>query len=105
MIHGVRETETIYRGKVKTLTCQGRGNPRPTIAWLKNGQKITNSSRVAHTSSVSGDKLVTSELLITDTKHEDSGVYTCVIDNTVGGTNSSGTILVLGKLTTNTRGK
>ena len=39
---------------------------------------------------------MTSELVITDTKYEDSGVYTCVIDNTVGGTNSSGTISVHG---------
>ena len=49
-------------------------------------------------STTSPDKLVTSELVITDTKYEDSGVYTCVIGNTVGGINSSGTISVHGEL-------
>ena len=43
LIHGVIKTEIIHRGKVKSLTCQGKGNSRPTIAWLKNGQKNTNS--------------------------------------------------------------
>ena len=98
MISEVIKTQIIITGKVATLTCKGKGNPRPTVAWLKNGQKIANNSRATQSLSVSGDKLVTSELVITDTKYEDSGVYTCMIDNTVGGTNSSGTLLVHGKL-------
>ena len=96
------KTQTIIMGKVTNLTCQGKGNPQPTVAWLKNGQKIANSSRLTLILSASRDKLVTSELLITDTKYEDSGVYTCVIDNTVDRTNSSGTILVHGKLVDST---
>ena len=96
VIRGLIETQTIIRGHVTKLTCQGKGDPGPTIAWLKNGQRTTNNSRVTISSSESGDKSMTSELVITDTKYEDSGVYTCVIDNTVGGTNSSGTISVHG---------
>ena len=99
------KTQTIITGKVTILTCQGKGNPRPTIAWLKNGQKIKKSNRVTLSSSASGDKLVTFELVITDTKYEDSGVYTCVIFNSMGGTNSSGTLLVHGKLVNTDSGK
>ena len=98
VIKGLKKTQVIITGKVTNLTCQGKGNPQPTILWLKNGQKITKISRVTVSSSTSADKLVTSELVNSDTKYEDSGVYTCVIDNTVGGTNSSGTILVHCKL-------
>ena len=92
------KNQSIITGKVTNLTCQGKGNPRPTAAWLKNGQKIKKSDRVALSSLASGDKLVTSELIVTDTKYEDSGVYTCVIDNILGRANSSGTLLVHGKL-------
>ena len=90
--------QIVMKSKVKKFTCQGKGNPRPTIAWWKNGQKITKSKKLTLSSLASGDKLVTSELVITNTKYEDSGVYTCVIFNTVGSTNSSGTLLVYGKL-------
>ena len=98
MIKGLTKTQVIIAGKVANLTCQGKGDPQPTILWLKNGQKITTSNRVTLSTSTSPDNLVTSELVITDTKYEDSGVYTCVIDNALGGTNSSGTLLVHGKL-------
>ena len=98
MIRGMVKTQLFYTGKVTNLTCQGKGNPQPSILWLKNGQNITNSSRATLSLSTSGDKLVTSELVISDTKYEDSGVYICVIDNRVGGTNSSGKVLVHGKL-------
>ena len=98
MIRGMVKSQIIITGKVTNLTCQGKGVPRPTVVLFKNGQKITNSSRVTLTSSASGDKLVTSELVISDTRYEDSGVYTCVIENSLGGNNSSGTISVHGKL-------
>ena len=87
-------------GRITNFTCQGKGKPRPTLAWYKSGQKITNSSRVTLSSSAFGDKLVTSELVIIDTKYEDSVVYTCVIDNTVGVINSSGILIVHGRLMT-----
>ena len=89
--------QTIITGKVTNLTCQGKGNPQPTVVWLKNGHKIKKSNRITLFSSASGDKLVTSELMITETRYKDSGVYTCVIENTLGGTNSSETISVHGK--------
>ena len=92
------KSQTIITGKVAILTCQGKGNPRPAIAWLKNGQRIKKSDSVTLSSSASGDKLVIAKLVITDTKYENSGVYTCVIFNSMGGTNSSGTLLVHGKL-------
>ena len=95
------KTQTIITGEVTNLTCQGKGNPRPTAAWLKNGQKIKKSNRVTLSSSLVGDKMVTSKLVITDTKYEDKDVYTCVIDNMVGRANSSGTLLVYGKLVNN----
>ena len=97
MIHGMMEKQLALRGKVAILTCQGNGSPQPTIAFLKNGQKIKNSSRVTLSSSTSRKTLVTSKIVITGIKYEDSGVYTCVIDNRVGRTNSSGTLLVHGK--------
>ena len=92
------KTQVIVTGEVTNLTCQAEAKPPPIVTWLKNGQKITNSSRVTLFSSTYEDRLVTSELVINDTKYEDSGVYTCVIDNTMGETKSSGTISVHGKL-------
>ena len=97
VIGGITKKQIILTGKLTSLTCQGKGNPRPIIAWLKDGRNIIKSSRVTLSSSTSGDKMMTSELVITDTKYEDSGVYACVINNIVGTTNSSGILLVHGK--------
>ena len=98
VIHRMTKSQVIITGEVTNLTCQGESQSPPIVTWLKNGQKITNSSRVTLFSSTYEDRLVTSELVITDTKYEDSGEYTCVIGNIVGGTNTSGIVSVHGEL-------
>jgi hypothetical protein len=56
--------------------CVNRGIPTPAVTWYYNGEIIPANSGV----SVSGNQLV-----ISDPQVENSGVYQCVVSNTIDG--------------------
>jgi hypothetical protein len=54
--------------------CVNQGFPTPTVTWYYNGEAILANSGV----SVNGNQLV-----IPDPQVENSGVYQCVVSNTI----------------------
>ncbi|KAK7037858.1 hypothetical protein SK128_027937 [Halocaridina rubra] len=64
-------------GDSMALTCQPpKGSPPPSLTWLRNGQLVTNSSRITVTSK--------GELTITRAVLEDNAMYTCRAQNLAG---------------------
>uniref|UniRef100_T1IJK3 Uncharacterized protein n=1 Tax=Strigamia maritima TaxID=126957 RepID=T1IJK3_STRMM len=55
--------------------CEAQGNPPPKILWLKNGETIHTNGRI---------KIKNFELVILQTVTNDSGLYQCTAENTVG---------------------
>ncbi|XP_015600048.1 Down syndrome cell adhesion molecule-like protein Dscam2 isoform X2 [Cephus cinctus] len=59
-----------------TLPCQSVGKPEPIITWKQWGQLVKQSARVS--------KLPDGSLQISDLHREDSGNYTCFVENVHG---------------------
>lgn len=59
------------------LTCKVRGNPRPVVAWSKDGEAIVPNERIQQIENVEGQ----CELLISNPTPEDSGNYVCTAGN------------------------
>lgn len=59
-----------------TLPCQSVGKPEPSIIWKQWGEMVKPSTRV----SMQPD----GSLQITDLHREDSGNYTCLVENRHG---------------------
>lgn len=70
------KTPEVVLGRRLSMFCMPKGNPEPSIKWLKDNQPI-NPSRVMLRN---GDK----ELIINTTTEGDSGRYTCRASNTIG---------------------
>ena len=70
------QVETIAGRTVRLSCIVLLGNPRPTITWIKMGQKVESSKRY--------DDDGNGVLTISDTRVDDEGEYTCVASN-VGG--------------------
>ena len=94
---GILKSKVAITGKTETLVCQAKANPPPVAVWFKNGQKISERSKLNISSFVSMDKLVSTTLTIQDVEYGDKGVYTCEFGNTLGVINSTGTLFVHGK--------
>ena len=90
-----REIVTLL-GTELSLTCQGEGNPRPIVTWLKNGEVISNTAdRVTVSTSETTDN-IRSFLAIIKTRYQDHGEYACVFANYRGSANSSIVVTVEG---------
>ena len=74
----------VLAGDSLLLTCIGYGIPLPSLSWLKNGQTITNSSKIFISDSIisrGSTSLVRSSLLLCNASIEDSGDYSCTASN------------------------
>ena len=67
---------TVVNGSLITLDCLVRGEPAPSIIWLKDFTPVNLTSGIM----VEGN----GTLVITDASLEDAGFYTCVADNGLG---------------------
>ena len=56
-----------------TMDCEVKGQPKPQITWLHNGQPISRQSRITITPN--------NQLSIAVIYGEDVGVYQCIADN------------------------
>ena len=76
-------------GENTAFHCTVSGNPRPTVEWLFNEEKL-----------VSGAKYLFGEgkLTIKYLSYRDAGKYNCVATNILGSSNGSATLTVRGKL-------
>ena len=96
--------KTIVRERNTTIiTCEALGYPPPTIVWSRTNGTL--SDRVSVSDSVSvptgygNVTRVSVNLTITNASREDTGVYMCSANNSVGSDNKSISITVQCKFT------
>lgn len=65
----------VFVGRLVTLKCAARGNPRPTITWSKDGVQIKSQINV---------KIMNGSLSVHAVSRETRGMYKCHISNTEG---------------------
>uniref|UniRef100_A0AAQ4PEW5 Neuregulin 2a n=1 Tax=Gasterosteus aculeatus aculeatus TaxID=481459 RepID=A0AAQ4PEW5_GASAC len=80
----------VGEGSRLVMKCEAKGNPlATTYKWFKDGSELKKSKKIKIRSS-----LKNSRVQITPAKLEDSGNYTCVMENPLGRDNSSSTVNV-----------
>lgn len=62
-------------GQSAKLTCEVRGNPPPSVLWLRNAMPLTSNQRL---------RLSRQALRVVSVGPEDEGVYQCMAENEVG---------------------
>ena len=93
-------TTVIIEGNVTVITCEAVGYPMPSVVWNKSDGILNLSDRVLVSDSVSvptGNGNVTRvsiNLTITNAIREDTGVYTCFANNSVGSDNRNVSLTV-----------
>lgn len=61
-----------------TLNCTVRGFPQPQLVWKKDGELLTNASRVSVITDVANKSFTSSRLQIRGFTKEDVAVYSCI---------------------------
>ncbi|XP_050099535.1 protein sidekick isoform X2 [Anopheles aquasalis] len=80
--------QTVLDGKDATISCRAIAAPTPNITWLYNDTyPIESSARV--------QVLETGDLLLSNVRESDSGLYTCFRENEAGRITGSGYLTVL----------
>ncbi|KAL0979469.1 hypothetical protein UPYG_G00185480 [Umbra pygmaea] len=90
---GVDRTEpvepvTVVRGSLVTLTCEARGVPPPSLAWLKDGQPLSLHRNLL----LDGQE---TRLQLPEVGMSDVGLYSCVASNQAGSSTKSFNLTVL----------
>ena len=91
--------ETIVReGNTITITCEAFGYPPPTVVWNRiNGilsDRVSVSDSVSVPTGYGNVTRVSINLIITNASREDTGVYTCSANNSIGSDSSNVNITV-----------
>ena len=72
--------QTVVGGETIMLSVMGSGSPVPGYQWWKDGTEVENTSRI------SGED--TANLVITDARRDDGGIYKAVASNSSGSADS-----------------
>ncbi|KAM3869490.1 neuregulin 2a [Diretmus argenteus] len=91
----MRNPLLVDEGSRLTVKCEATGNPPPTYKWFKDGNELKKSKEIKIKNSQKN-----SRVQISKAKLEDSGNYTCVVENSLGKDNSTGTVNVQSLTTT-----
>ena len=97
-ISPLSDVVVVVEGNTTTITCEAFGYPPPTVVWNRINGIL--SDRVSVSDSVSvptGHRNVTRvsvNLTITNASREDTGVYTCSANNSIGSDDSNVSITV-----------
>ncbi|XP_078786928.1 neuregulin 2a isoform X3 [Oryzias latipes] len=93
----IKNPIVVDEGRKLTVKCEATRAPAPAPAytWFKDGNELKKSKRIKIKSN-----LKSSRVQISKAKLEDSGNYTCVVENLVGKDNSTGTVNVQSITTT-----
>ena len=70
---------TVEEGKTAVFKCTSGGSPKPTVAWLKDNEPITESEKYRFVKE--GDVAM---LEVTKATKEDCGIYAAVLTNKNG---------------------
>ena len=88
----------VREGNTITITCKAFGYPPPTVVWNKiNGilsDRVSVSDSVSVPTGYGNVTRVSVNLTITSASREDTGVYTCSANNSIGSDSSNVTITV-----------
>ncbi|XP_028322314.1 neuregulin 2a isoform X4 [Gouania willdenowi] len=86
-IKNMKNPITVDEGSKLTVKCEATGSP--TYKWFKDGDELKRSKTIKIKNNVKN-----SRVQINRAKLEDSGNYTCVVENPLGRDNSTGTVNV-----------
>ena len=95
------DTSSLF-GDTALLGCVGYGQPYVLITWSKNGESITNNSRVTvnETEVTQGGMLFRQSFLeLCSVEFSDAGNYTCTLSNGQATSNATSELIILGKNT------
>ena len=96
------ENRIITEGCTTTILCEAIGYPPPTVVWNKfNGilsDRVSVSDSVSVPTGYGNVTRVSVNLTITNASREDTGVYTCSANNSIGSDSSNVSITVQCKL-------
>ncbi|XP_054586496.1 neuregulin 2a isoform X3 [Nothobranchius furzeri] len=85
----------VDEGSKLIVKCEATGSPVLTYTWFKDGNELKKNKKVKIRSNAKS-----SRVQISKAKLEDSGNYTCVVENKLGKDNSTGTVNVQSITTT-----
>lgn len=94
-------------GSTVRLKCEGKGNPRPQLTWLRNGHPVVSGGSAyrggpkplsASYHLPTGAKLGRWTLQLQDLQPQDGGNYTCLIHNVLGAKNATFNIEVVDRV-------
>ena len=89
---------TTQEGNATIVTCEAFGYPPPTVVWNRNNGILSDRVSVSDSVSVSTGygnvTRVSVNLTITNPSREDTGVYTCSVNNSIGSDNKDLSITV-----------
>ena len=74
-------------GETSVMECKVEGSPKPKIRWLKDDKEVMPSDNILI---VEGGAV----LILSSTKKEDSGTYTCEVSNALGVTKDSSKLVI-----------
>ena len=88
----------VEEGNTTTITCEAFGYPPPTVVWNRiNGilsDRVSVSDSVSVPTGYGNVTRVSVNLTITNASREDTGVYTCSANNSIGSDRSNVSITV-----------
>ncbi|TNN44834.1 Pro-neuregulin-2, membrane-bound isoform [Liparis tanakae] len=88
----------VEEGSKLIVKCEAKGNPaNPTYTWFKDGNELKKSRKIRIRNSLPASvvsRRKNSRVQINGAQLEDSGNYTCVVENPLGKDNSTGTVNV-----------
>lgn len=71
-------SEVTKEGDDVALDCKVKGFPQPQLVWKKDGELLTNTSRVSVITDVANKSFTSSRLQIRGVTKEDVAVYSCI---------------------------
>ncbi|KAL7299322.1 hypothetical protein TKK_0007901 [Trichogramma kaykai] len=90
--YSIPHNRVVEEGETVRFQCAVSGHPLPWCTWDKDGQPLTNSSRVSITEK---DDIRTVE--ISDVHFEDAGLYRVTLENDVGKTEATARLEIISK--------
>ncbi|XP_044741546.1 leucine-rich repeats and immunoglobulin-like domains protein 3 [Chrysoperla carnea] len=82
---------SVSAGDTAKLECRAHGQPTPSIAWQKDGGHDFPAARERRMHVMPTDD----EFFIINAKHDDTGIYTCIANNSAGIIVANATLTVL----------
>lgn len=93
-ITGVSGRTVVTTEDSTIIFCEGEGYPAPNVTWYHNESAPMEDTRVTIKNTIENDVIVTSEIIISMARMNDSGNYTCSLSSISTYEGVSSTIVV-----------